>query len=330
MRAMVVREFGKLQPARPGEIESREPGDTEVLVDVRVAPVNYVDDLVVAGKYQFLPHLPFVPGKGPSGVVASIGAHVAGLRVGDRVLAMVEHGGYAEHVTVAANQCYRIPDAMSFAEAASMSLAYDTAWFALRERARLAPGDTVLILGASGAVGRACIQLAKAGGARVLAGISRPERAQAALQAGADETVHLWGENLRDKLRERVQEANHGNYVDVVLDTLGGDYFDAALRAMAWRGRLVIIGFAAGRIPTLKVNYLMLKNIEISGLQVSDYRKRRPNQMADCYTELFELYQRGKVRPDAVTAYRLDQAEQAVESLRNRTAIGRPVLVVSS
>ena len=328
MRAMIVRQFGKLEPARPGEIGNPVPGDGEILVDVRAAPVNYVDQLVIGGQYQFLPKLPFVPGKGPSGVVAAIGKHVAGLGVGDRVLAMVEQGGYAEQVTVAANQCYRIPDAMSFAEAASMSLAYDTAWFALRERARVTAGETVLVLGASGAVGRASIQLAKAMGARVLAGISRPEKAQAVLQAGADATVDLSGENLRDELRERVQAANIGNNADVVLDPLGGDFFDAALRAVAWCGRVVVIGFAAGRIPTLKVNYLLLKNIEISGLQVSDYRKRKPAQVARCYAELFELYAQGKLSPDAVTIYPLDQAERALGSLRDRTATGRPVLVL--
>jgi NADPH2:quinone reductase len=327
MRAMIVRQFGKLELARPGEIDSPVPGDAEILVDVRAAPVNYVDQLVIGGHYQFLPKLPFVPGKGPSGVVAAIGRHVDGLRVGDRVLAMAEQGGYAEQVTVAANQCYRIPDAMSFEEAASMSLAYDTAWFALRERARVTAGETVLVLGASGAVGRASVQLAKAMGARVLAGISRPEKALSVLQAGADATVDLAGENLRDGLRERVQAANNGKYADVVLDPLGGDAFDAALRAVAWCGRVVVIGFAAGRIPTLKVNYLLLKNIEVSGLQVSDYRKRKPAQVAHCYAELFELYGQGRLRPDAVTPYPLDQAERALGSLRDRTASGRPVLV---
>jgi NADPH2:quinone reductase len=326
---MIVRQFGSLDPARSGEIHSPVPGDAEVLVDVRAAPVNYVDQLVIGGQYQFLPKLPFVPGKGPSGVVVAIGRHVAGPRVGDRVLAMVEQGGYAEQVTAAASQCYRLPDAMSFEEAASMSLAYDTAWFALRERARVAAGETVLVLGASGAVGRASIQLAKALGARVLAGISRPEKAQAVLQAGADATIDLSGENLRDGLRQRVQEANNGNYADVVLDPLGGDLFDAALRAVAWCGRVVVIGFAAGRIPTLKVNYLLLKNIEISGLQVSDYRKRKPALVAHCYAELFDLYGQGKLRPDAVTIYPFDQAERALASLRDRTATGRPVLVFS-
>ena len=169
-----------------------------MLIDVKAAPVNYVDLIVITGRYQFLPTLPFVPGKGPAGIVRAVGANVTGLKVGDRVLAMAEQGGYAEQVAVAANQCYRLPPAMSFVEAAAMSLAYDTSWFALRDRARVRPGETVLVLGASGAVGLAAIQLAKAMGARVLAGIARPEKAAVVMEAGADAMVDLSGDNLRD------------------------------------------------------------------------------------------------------------------------------------
>ncbi len=326
MRALVVREFGKLEP---GEIPVGDPGVGEVLVDVQASPVNYVDQLVIAGQYQFLPKLPFVPGKGPAGIVAAVGRDVSSLKVGDRVLAMVEQGGYAPQVVADQSQCYRLPQAMSFTQAASLSLAYDTSWFALRDRARLVPGESVLVLGASGAVGRSAVQIAKAIGARVLGGISRVEKGPSVLSAGADALVDLSGENLRETLRERVKQANDGKYVDVVLDPLGGDLFDAAIRAVAWRGRLVVIGFASGRIPTVKANYLLLKNIEVSGLQVSDYRKRRPWQVRECYEELFEWYAQGKITPDEVTTYRWDQAGQALASLRDRTAAGRPVLVHS-
>ncbi len=326
MHAMVVREFGKLEP---GEITLADPGDGEILVDVQASPVNYVDQLVIAGQYQFLPQLPFVPGKGPAGIVAAVGRNVSSLKVGDRVLAMVEQGGYGQQVVADASQCYRLPKGLSFTQAASLSLAYDTSWFALRDRARLQPGESVLVLGASGAVGRASVQLAKAMGARVLGGILRAERGPAVLDAGADALVDLSGENLRDALRERVRQANGGKDVDVVLDPLGGDVFDAAIRAVAWRGRLVVIGFAAGRIPTLKVNYLLLKNIEVSGLQVSDYRKRRPAQVAQCYEELFDLYAQGRILPAEVTTYRWDQAGEALTSLRDRAATGRPVLIHS-
>jgi NADPH2:quinone reductase len=289
MRAIVVDEFGPPEQLRVAEVPPPVPGVSEVLVRVHAAPVNYVDLLVVGGTYQFLPRRPFIPGKGPAGVVTALGPEVTGLSVGDRVLAMAEQGGYAEAVALCADQCYRLPPRMSFLEAASLSLVYDTAWFALRERARLVPGETVLVLGASGGVGRAAVQLARAMGAHVLAGIARPERGPAVLTAGAHAVIDLSSQDLRNTLREQVYAATDGHGADIILDPLGGTVFSAALRALAWCGRLVVIGFAAGGIPMLKANYLLLKNIEVSGLQVSDYRKRRPAQVPACYAEIFAL-----------------------------------------
>jgi NADPH2:quinone reductase len=328
MRAAVIHAFGPIESVVAGEFPDPEPTAGQVLVEVHAAPVNYVDLLVIGGKYQFLPSLPFVPGKGPAGVVTAVGREVSGLAVGDRVLAMVEQGGYAEKVVAGPNQCYRMPRSMSFVEAASMSLAYDTSWFALRERARIQPGETVLVLGASGAVGLAAVQLAKAMGARVLGGVARPQKAALVLDAGADAVIDLSGEDLRDTLRERVKAANAGQYADIIIDPLGGDVFDAAIRALAWCGRLVVVGFAAGRIPTLKANYLLVKNIEVSGLQVSDYRKRRPEQVAACYAELFSLYEAGKVKPLPATCYELSQVAQALAGVRDRSATGRTIIAV--
>jgi len=217
---------------------------------------------------------------------------------------------------------------MSFLEAASLSLVYDTAWFALRERARLVPGETVLVLGASGGVGRAAVQLACTMGARVLAGIGRAERGPAVLAAGAHTVIDLSRENLRDALREQVYGATDGRGADIILDPLGGAVFSAALRALAWCGRLVVIGFAAGDIPMLKTNYLLLKNIEVSGLQVSDYRKRRPAQVTACYAEIFAFYQHGKLQPDLATRFPLERAGEALAALRDRRLDGRAVLQV--
>ena len=326
MRAIVVNEFGPPEQLRVGGVPSLRPGPGEVLVEVHAAPVNYVDLLVVAGSYQFLPARPFIPGKGPAGIVAALGQGVTVPRVGDRVLAMAEEGGYAEAVVIRADQCYRLPPGMSFAEAASLSLVYDTAWIALRERARLAPGETVLVLGASGGVGQAAVQLARAMGARVLAGTSRPERAPAALVAGAAAVIDLSRENLRDSLREQVWAATDGRGADVILDPLGGEVFAAALRALAWCGRLIVIGFAGGPIPTVKANYLLLKNIEVSGLQVSDYRKRRPARMAECFAEIFSLCEEGRVTPAAAQIFSLDRAGKALAALRDRRLAGRAVL----
>ena len=241
---------------------------------------------------------------------------------------MAEQGGYAEQVAIAADQCYRLPHGLSFEQAAGMGVAFDTAWCALRDRARLQSGETVLVLGASGAVGFAAVQLAKAMGARVLAGIARPGKATEVRRAGADAIVDLSAPDLRDSLRAQVYQFTNDQGADVVLDPLGGDVFDAALRAMAWRGRLVVIGFAAGRIPSVKVNYLLLKNIEISGLQISDYRKRRPDMMAACYAELFDWFSAGKLVPLEVDKYPLDRAAEALAAVRDRRAKGRVVLTV--
>ena len=326
MRAVVVDEFGPPERLRVREMPAPRPGPGELLVEVHVAPVNYVDLLVVGGTYQSLPVRPFIPGKGPAGVVTALGPGVTAPRVGDRVLAMAEEGGYAELVALRADQCYCLPPRMSFLEAASLSLVYDTAWFALRERARLTPGETVLVLGASGSVGQAAVQLARAMGARVLAGILRPEKAAAARAAGAEAVIDLSRERLRDTLREQVWPATEGRGADVILDPLGGDVFDAALRALAWCGRLVVIGFAAGRIPTVKTNYLLLKNIEVSGLQVSDYRKRRPALVAACYAEIFELYEQDRIKPATANIFPLDQAAEALAAVRDRHLAGRAVL----
>jgi len=326
VRAILVNSFGAPEPLRIAEVAEPAPGPGEVLVKVYAAPVNYVDLLVIGGTYQFLPPLPFIPGKGPAGVVTALGEQVTDLKRGDRVLAMAEEGGYAESVAVRADQCYRLPAPMSFTEAASLSLVYDTAWFALRERARLEPGETVFVLGASGGVGGAAVQLARAMGARVLAGISRPEREMAVRAAGAEAVIDLSAANLRDSLREQVYQATQGRGADIVLDPLGGAVFEAALRALAWCGRLVVIGFATGAIPSIKTNYLLLKNIEVSGLQISDYRKRRPAQLAEAFREIFELYEQGKIEPVSATLFPLEQAGVALAALRDRRIDGRAVL----
>lgn len=326
MRAIVVDEFGPPEKLRARDVAAPVPGPGEVLVEIHAAPVNYVDMLVVGGTYQFLPQRPFIPGKGPAGIIAALGSGVTTLRVGDRVLAMAEIGGYAEAVAVAADQCHRLPTSMSFDEAASLAVVYDTSWVALRGRARLAQGETVLVLGASGGVGHASVQLARAMGARVLGGISRPERAAAVRAAGADAIIDLSRANLRDSLREQVYAETGGRGVDIIIDPLGGEVFTAAIRALAWCGRLVVIGFAAGSIPTLKTNYLLLKNIEVSGLQITDYRYRRPAELQACYAELFDFYDRRVIKPAPAIMFPLDQAGEALAGVRDRRIDGRAVL----
>ena len=327
MRAAVIREFGPIASHAVREMPDPVPGPGEVLVTIHAAAVNFVDSLVVTGKYQFLPQCPFTPGKLPAGIVTMLGVGTSGLKVGDRVLTLAEQGGYAQKVAVDARHCFKLPTSMTFVEAASMALVYDTSWFALRERARIAPAESVLVLGSTGGVGLAAVQLAKAMGAKVLAGVSNAAKAPLAVEAGADEVVDLSLDNLRDALREQVYAKNDGEGVDIVIDPIGGDAFDAALRALAWRGRLVVVGFASGRIPSVKANYLLLKNIEISGLQVSDYRKRTPDLMAQCMQEIFGTFEAGKLKPAATVTRPLKSFAESLQDIIDRRVSGRIVLL---
>lgn len=326
MRAAIVKEFGPIASHTVGDLPDPTPGAGEVLVTIKATAVNFVDSLVVTGKYQFLPQRPFAPGKLPAGIVAALGKGVTGLKVGDRVLTLAEQGGYAQKVAVDARQCFKLPATMGFGEAASMALVYDTSWFGLRERARIKAGDSVLVLGATGGVGLASVQLAKAMGARVFGGVSSAAKAPPVLAAGAEDFIDLSLPNLRDSLREQVFAKNGGKGVDIIIDPIGGDAFDASLRALAWRGRLVVVGFASGRIPEVKVNYLMLKNIEVSGLQVSDYRKRLPDMMTECMREIFALYEAGKLKPAPFHTVPLDAFATSLQTVVDRRASGRIVL----
>lgn len=330
MRAVRVREFGTPDDLTIEEVDSPEPGPDEIRIDVRAAAVNFVDLLVIGGSYQFLPARPFTPGKLPAGVVSKVGANVTDLEPGDRVLTLAEQGGYAEQAIALARDAYRLPDAMSFTDAAAMALGFDTAWFALRERARLQPGEVVLVLGASGSVGLAAIQLAKAFGARVLAGVSSMSKADAVLTAGAHEVIDLSAPNLHDALRDQVHAVTGGRGADVVIDSLGDRFFAPALRALAWSGRLVVVGFAAGEIPTVKANYLLVKNIEVSGLQVSDYRKRMPRRMRECFEEVFQLFEKGLVHAPPTAVRPLAEFATALKQVRDRTAKQRIVLAPGS
>ena len=326
MRAIVVHEFGGIDHAVFGEMADPLPGRDEVLVEIHAAPVNFVDLLMIGGTYQFRPALPFVPGKVPAGIVRAVGPDVGAVKPGDRVLPLIEQGGFAELAVAKATRCIQVPAAIHLADAAAMTTVFDTAWFALHERARLQRGETVLVLGASGGVGLAALQLAKTFGARTLAGIANPEKADLVRDAGADHLIDLSQHDLREGLREQVYQSTERRGADVILDMLGGDVFDAAIRALAWSGRLVVIGFAAGRIATLKTNYLLLKNIAVSGVQVSDYRRRAPQQTAACWAELFSLCRQGRIKPLPKTVLPMEAAGKALRAVFERRARGRIVL----
>ena len=327
MRAVVIREFGGIENAALGEMPKPEPKAGEVLLEIKATAVNFVDLVMMSGSYQFKPQLPFIPGKLPVGIVAAVGAGVTAFKPGDHAIAMAEQGGFAEFVAMPEGQCVKLPPSMSFTEAAAMSLIYDTAYFALRDRARVKAGDTVLVLGATGGVGLAAIQLAKAMGATAFAGVASKDKEDIVRAAGADHVIDLATPDLKESLRAQVFAKTQSKGVDIVIDMLGGDYFDAAIRALAWCGRLVVIGFASGRIPSLKANYLLVKNIEVSGMQISDYRKRRPADVHACFKEVFGWHAAGKLKPLPAKVYPIGDFAEAMKDIRDRRQRGRVVLV---
>jgi NADPH2:quinone reductase len=328
MKAILVHELGSIDAGRLVELPTPQPGPGQVLIEVHAVPVNYVDIVQITGRYQFMPKMPYTPGKGPAGIVRGLGAGVTGLAVGDRVIGMNEHSGYAEMILVGQQDVYRLPDALSFVDAAAMSLGFDTSWMALRERARIQAGDKVLVLGATGAVGNAAVQLAKAMGAGVvMAAVSSPDKAAEVTAAGADVAIDLSQPDLKESLRAQVFAATGGHGADVIIDPVGGAIFEAAIRAIAWRGRLVVLGFAAGHIPQVKVNYLMLKNCEVSGMQISDYRRRTPELMRQCFEEIFAFWSAGKIKAPPSTTMPLADYAKAMHAIEARTAKGRIVLL---
>ncbi len=328
MRAIVVRRHGAPEDLVIEERPAPLPGPAEVLVAIRAIGVNFPDLLVIGGTYQVRPPLPFSPGKDAAGVVLAVGAGVTACQPGDRVVCQMEHGAYAEQAVVPERHCFVLPDGLSFEAAAAMGLAYQTAHFALVERGQYRPGETVLVNGAAGGVGLAAVQIAKGLGATVIAGVQGEAQAVVALANGADHTVDLRMPDLRNALRERIRSLTAGHGVDVALDPVGGDAFQAALRALAWRGRLVVIGFAGGTIPEIKANYLLVKNIQVSGLQWSDYRDREPGWVRHVQRELFDLYLAGAVRPQIMETVPFEDYTRALGLVRDGKVTGKVVLTV--
>lgn len=328
MRALVVHQHGPIENLQLESVPDPHPGPDEVLIEVHAASVNFPDLLVIGGTYQKLPPPPFVPGKDLAGTVAAVGARVTSVKRGDRVMAQVEYGAYAEQAVVPAGNCYRMPEHMSYAEGAAMGLVYLTAHLALVERGGLKPGERVLVTGAAGGVGLATVQLARALGATVIAAVSSDEKATRARANGAQHVVYTQVPDIRENLRRQIYAAAGPRGVDLVVDSVGGDVFDASLRALAWCGRLVVVGFAAGRIPEVKAGYLLVKNISLIGLQASDYRDRAPDKVQRIQQELFALYEKGEVKPHVMAAFPLASYREALATVRDRKVLGKVVLTL--
>lgn len=327
MKAVVVERFGSPEDLVFRDWPRPEPEPGEVTVDVHAVGLNFPDVLVAAGKYQTLPPLPFVLGKEFAGTVAAVGTGVSRFRPGERVMGQLENGAFAETVRVSAEHCYGLPTDLPMATAAAMGLTYQTAWFGLFDRARLTAGETVLVTGAGGGIGVAAMQLAKAAGCRVLAGIGSPDKRDFVLANGADAVIDMSGPALRDSVRAEVMAATSGHGADVVIENVGGPGFEACLRALAWSGRLVVVGFAGGEIPTVRANYVLVKHIAVMGLHWSDYLERVPDKVREVQQDLFGLVARGRVRPPLSAVLPIEDIAAGMGLITARKVLGKVVLV---
>jgi NADPH2:quinone reductase len=322
MRAIVVDRW--MEPGELAVSERPAPvvGPGQLGVEVRAAGCNFFDILLVQGRYQVKPPFPFVPGGEVAGVVREVGAGVTGFAPGDRVLAAVPMGGYAERIALPAAFAHRMPEEMSFEEGAALPIVYPTSYAGLVFRAALQHGETLLVHAAAGGVGLAAVQIGKALGARVIATAGGVEKLHVALEAGADVGIDYSEEDFV----ERVKEFTSGRGADVIYDSVGGDVFDRSLKCIAWNGRLLVIGFASGRIPEVKANRILLKNIAIVGLHWGAHAQHQPERIDEVFERLFELQARGAIRPVIYGTYPLEKVADALEALGSRKTHGKVIV----
>ena len=322
MRAITVDRWMEPAELRVSEIPDPEAGPGTLQVEVRAAGCNFFDILIVQGKYQVKPAFPFTPGGEISGVVREVGEGVEGFTVGDRVLAGTRTGGFAETAVVPAGEARLLPDGMSFEEGAAIPITYPTSYAALVFRANLQAGETLLVHAAAGGVGSAALQIGKALGARVIATVGGAEKAEIAREHGADEVIDY----LVDDFVIRVNEITDGRGADVICDSVGGDVFDRSLKCIAWNGRLLVVGFASGRIPELKANRILLKNIAVVGIHWGAYRDNEPERVLEAFESLFALYRKGMIKPLIFNTYPLEDLPSALGELASRKTHGKLII----
>ena len=322
MHAMIMRALGEPSGLEWTELPDLPPGPSQVSIDVAAIGCNFADVLTCRGAYQVKPPLPFVPGAEVAGRVRAVGARVHGLVPGQQVVAQVGIGGYASQALADATRVEVLPDGMSFADAVALGIAYQTAYLALADRARTAAGENVLVTAAAGGVGIATVQLAHVLGARVIAGVGDQSKAALCRAHGADETVVTRAPDWH----ERVRELTGGRGADVICESVGGDVLSQSLRAIAWNGRLVVVGFSSGEIPAVKLNRVMLKHIALLGLNLGGYQQHDPSALRTAHARLFELYAQGALRPLIHSVRPLREAAQALSELAARGTAGKLVL----
>ncbi len=331
MKAMLSKEVGGPETLVLEEMATPEPGKKQVRIKVHAAGVNFPDTLIIRDMYQMKPPRPFAPGGEIAGEIEAIGEGVDGFAVGDRVLGMTGFGGFATHVVADANRVIKIPDNMPYDEAACFVLTYGTSHHALKDRADIKEGDSLLILGAAGGVGVAAIELGKAAGARVIAAVSSEEKAQFCRDLGADETL-IYARDMSDRAIQKefsteIKKLSGGEGVDIVYDAVGGDYAEPAVRALAWKGRFLVVGFPAG-IPKIPLNLTLLKGCQIVGVFWGAHTLREPASHAENMGDLFKLYSEGKIKPRISASYSLDKAGDALQLLSDRKVLGKVVVTM--
>ena len=325
MKAVLCREHGPPESLTVGTTEVPSLGPKEVRIRVGACAINFPDMLIVAGRHQMSPPLPFIPGGEVAGTVAAVGSDVSGLDCGDRVIAITYLGGLAEFVNAPGSAVHPWPENMPLEVAAGFAGAYATACHALKQRAELRAGQTLLVLGAAGGIGLAAVQLGKAMGARVIAGAGSEEKAEFLRAGAADAVINYTAADLREEVRAIAGRRG----VDAVCDPVGGDLFDQAVRCMAWGGRLVVVGFASGRIPDFAVNLALLKGTSVVGVNYARFVEEQPDKAANNFRELFDLYADNRLDPHVARAFPLTETARAMNCLKNRNAIGKVIVRVS-
>jgi NADPH2:quinone reductase len=324
MKAVLCKSYGPPESLVVEDIASPTPGPGEVVISVKAASVNFPDVLIIENKYQVKPPLPFSPGSELAGIVKVVGEGVTAVTAGDRVMAITGYGAFAEEIKTEAQRVLPIPVGMNFATAAAFGLTYATSDHALSDRGALKSGETLLVLGAAGGVGIAAIEIGKALGARVIACASTDDKLAVCRAHGADDTINY----ATDDLRERIKALTGGNGPDVIYDPVGGPFTEPALRSIAWRGRLLVVGFAAGDIPKIPLNLTLLKGCSIVGVFWGEFTRREPQHFADSMARLGGWYAEGKLKPHISSTFPLERAADALTLMANRQVKGKVVLTV--
>jgi NADPH2:quinone reductase len=325
MKALVCKELGladKLELVN--DWAEPELGEHDVLIDVKAAGLNFPDVLIIQGKYQIQPELPFIPGGECSGVVEAVGANVTRYKVGDKVLSMGASGAFCEKISAHEFAVFPMPEGLSFEQAAGISITYFTSYYALKQRANIQPGETLLVLGAAGGVGTTAIELGKLMGAKVIAAASSDEKLELCKQLGADEVINYNETSLKDA----VKELTGGKGVDVVYDPVGGDYAEPAIRSMGWKGRYLVIGFASGPIPKIALNLTLLKGCSLVGVFWGRFAGEEPEQNLKNIEALWELFASGKISPVVNDSFPFEQYEEAFNCLIERRARGKVIMTM--